>query len=116
MRGDQLWIDAQLYGPHENDAWVFDLARTKWSQHTSSVFKVVWHPSINAGVPGAPSKIPPPRGRGYSIVITGAFVLPPMRRGMIDASATRNPRRPWTRSSGSTTASGPMPIRHVPTG
>ena len=69
VRGDQLWIDPQLYGPHENDAWVFDLATTTWSQHTSSVFKVVWHPSINAGVPGAPSKIPPPRVRSYNIVL-----------------------------------------------
>lgn len=69
VRGDQLWIDAQLYGPHENDAWIFDLATAKWSLHTSSVFKVVWQPSINAGVPGAPSKLPPPRGRGYNIVL-----------------------------------------------
>lgn len=32
------------------------------------------------------------------ITIVEAFVLPPISVGMIEASATRNPLRPWTRS------------------
>src|SRR5699024_6854098 len=51
-----------------------------------------------------------------AIMMVGAFVLPLTTAGMIDASTTRRPRRPWTRSSGSTTfmplSAGPM--RHVP--
>ena len=35
---------------------------------------------------------------------------------MIEASATRSPAIPWTRSRGSTTASTSRPIRQVPTG
>ena len=54
VRGDQLWIDAQRYGPHENDAWVFDLATAAWSQHTSSAFQVIWYPPSNQRAPGAP--------------------------------------------------------------
>jgi hypothetical protein len=80
VRGDQLWIDAQLYGPHENDAWVFDLARTKWSQHTSSVFKVVWHPSINAGVPGAPSANDSRECSGDTVRAGAAITRPESRR------------------------------------
>jgi hypothetical protein len=40
---------------------------------------------------------------------------PEMIDGMTDASATRRPQRPWTRSSLSTTASEPVPILAVPT-
>ena len=36
--------------------------------------------------------------------------------GMTEASATRRPRKPCTRSSGSTTACLSVPILHVPTG
>jgi hypothetical protein len=50
------------------------------------------------------------------IMTVGAAVLPDGMTGMIDASATRSPSTPRTRSSGSTTASSPVPIRHVPTG
>ena len=46
----------------------------------------------------------------------GAFVGPVMIRGITDASATRKPVRPCTRSCGSTTASLSTPIVHVPTG
>ena len=44
--------------------------------------------------------------------------LPPMSRGITDASTTRSPATPRTRSCGSTTASSSSaaPIRHVPTG
>ena len=35
---------------------------------------------------------------------------------MIEASATRRPAMPWTRSRGSTTASISRPMRQVPTG
>ena len=37
-------------------------------------------------------------------MIDGAFVFPVVTLGMTDASATRRPSRPWTRSRGSTTA------------
>src|SRR6185437_14909390 len=49
---------------------------------------------------------------------TVALVLADGMDGMTDASATRRPARPWTRSSRSTTApvSGSVPMRHVPTG
>ena len=49
------------------------------------------------------------------IISVGAFVLPDVMNGMTDASATRRPSMPWTRSRGSTTASESMPILQVPT-
>lgn len=53
-----------------------------------------------------------------AIIITGALVLTETSRGMIDASATRKPCTPRTRSSLSTTAilSVAGPIRAVPAG
>jgi hypothetical protein len=50
------------------------------------------------------------------IIVAAAFVFTETMSGMIEASATRSPAMPWTRSVGSTTASGPTPMRHVPTG
>ena len=50
------------------------------------------------------------------IMIEGALVLPEVSVGMIEASATRRPWMPCTRSLGSTTAIGSMPILQVPTG
>ena len=53
----------------------------------------------------------------FSPIITdGAFVLPVVTVGMIDASATRSPSMPRTRSSGSTTAEPSIPILQVPAG
>jgi hypothetical protein len=49
------------------------------------------------------------------IMKAGALVGPEVIDGMTDASATPRPRSPWTRSSLSTTASGPAPIFAVPT-
>ena len=49
-------------------------------------------------------------------MIAGALVLPPGISGMIDASATRRPSTPRTRSCSSTTESSSVPIRQVPTG
>jgi membrane protease YdiL (CAAX protease family) len=49
------------------------------------------------------------------IIIAGAFVFPPVMAGMTEASATRSPSTPSTRSSGSTTARSSVPIRQVPT-
>ena len=51
-----------------------------------------------------------------AIMAVGALVLPPIRRGMMDASTTRKRCRPCTRSCGSTTAIASMPILQVPTG
>ena len=45
-------------------------------------------------------------------MIVGAFVLPRVIVGITDASTTRRPSTPWTRSSGSTTA----PIAQVEVG
>ena len=50
------------------------------------------------------------------IMIDGALVLPDVSVGMIEASATRRPAMPWTRSWASTTAIGSDPILQVPTG
>ena len=50
------------------------------------------------------------------ITIAGAFVLPLIKVGMMEASATRNPSTPRTRSAGSTTELSSMPILQVPTG
>ena len=49
-------------------------------------------------------------------MIEGAFVLPDVRVGMMEASATRSPSIPLTRSQESTTAIGSDPILQVPTG
>src|SRR3954449_4756077 len=43
------------------------------------------------------------------IMIDGALVLPDVSVGMIEASATRRPAMPWTRSWASTTAIGSDP-------
>ena len=50
------------------------------------------------------------------IMIDGALVLPDVSVGMIEASATRRPAMPWTRSWASTTAIWSDPILQVPTG
>ena len=50
------------------------------------------------------------------IIAEGAWVLPLTRSGMIEASTTRRPSIPRTRSVGSTTARSSTPMRHVPTG
>lgn len=50
------------------------------------------------------------------ITMQGALVFPPMSVGMMEASATRNPSMPRTRSCGSTTAMSSTPIRQVPAG
>ena len=50
------------------------------------------------------------------IMIDGVLVLPDVSVGMIEASATRRPAMPWTRSWASTTAIGSDPILQVPTG
>ena len=49
-----------------------------------------------------------------AIMTVGAWVWPRMRRGITEASTTRNPSRPRTRSSQSTTAPSSLPMRQVP--
>lgn len=49
------------------------------------------------------------------IMRLAALVFALTSRGMMDASMTRTPVTPRTRSSGSTTESGSEPMRHVPT-
>ena len=51
-----------------------------------------------------------------AIMTTGALMVPPMRSGNTDASTTRSPCVPRTRSSGSTTAMASVPMRQVPAG
>ena len=50
------------------------------------------------------------------IIAEGAAVLPLTRVGMMEASTTRRPSTPRTRSSGSSTARSSAPMRQVPTG
>ena len=50
------------------------------------------------------------------IMMAGALVLPEVSVGMIEASATRSPSMPRTRSRSSTTAMASWPILQVPTG
>ena len=62
-------------------------------------------------------RIDPRRILGYIITsMQAALVLPLIMSGMIDASATQRFWMPWTRRSGPTTASGPVPMRQLPTG
>ena len=49
-------------------------------------------------------------------MIDGAWVFPLINFGMIEASITRSPSRPWTRSCVSTTARSSWPILQEPTG
>ena len=53
-----------------------------------------------------------------AIMMVGAFVFPLTIEGMIEASTTRSPLKPWTRNWSSTTAalSVAIPILQVPTG
>ena len=51
-----------------------------------------------------------------AIMIVGALVLPPINRGITEASMTRKPCTPRTRSWGSTTEAASPPMRQVPTG
>ena len=55
---------------------------------------------------------------GRTLMIVGAFVLPLTKVGMMEASATRSPVKPWTRKSSPTTAilSSAPPIFAVPDG
>ena len=49
-----------------------------------------------------------------AIIMIGPEVLPLMSVGMMEASATRNPRTPRTQRRESTTASSSLPMRQVP--
>src|SRR3546814_976298 len=51
-----------------------------------------------------------------AIMMVGALVLPVVSTGITEASTTRSPCRPRSRSRESTTAAGSSPIRQVPTG
>src|SRR6266540_945963 len=60
---------------------------------------------------------PSRRSAAFSPIMTeGALVLPRVMRGITDASATRRPEIPRTRSSGSTTDWSLAPMAQVPTG
>lgn len=51
-----------------------------------------------------------------AIMMVGALVLPPIKRGITEASTTRRPATPRSRNSASTTAPSSAPMRQVPTG
>ena len=52
----------------------------------------------------------------WTIIITGAAVLPDGRSGITEASTTRSRSKPRTRSRSSVTAAASWPMRQVPTG
>ena len=63
----------------------------------------------------APSASRRGRRRARRSSTVGACVLPELTNGMTEASATRRPSTPRTRSCGSTTAWSSTPILQVPT-
>jgi hypothetical protein len=108
LEGERVAVaDARRGGPHEH------LARPGRVDRDVGQQQRLRHAELDGGPHSAARR----RSAAFSpMSIVAACVLPPTMSGMIDASATRRPSIPRTRSSGSTTASSSMPILHVPTG
>lgn len=112
--GSVLATEPLVPTPRPRGGWIMRLTQTEVHTVRRGAAPPAWSPmgpqSEGWGQPRSRSAAFSPMTSAAGLVLTETMV------GMMDASATRSPSMPCTRSEGSTTASSSVPIRQVPTG